>query len=345
MAAADDYGLASDPITVVVDLGLASISAATPVASGGSGASTPDAARANLDVPSRSAPDFTAPVPIAQGGTSSTTAPAAKALLGAASAGTNSDITSIGGLTTALSVAQGGTSGTSAAAAKTALSAASAGANSDITSITGLTTALALSQGGVGSTTAAGARTNLGAVSKSSPDFTAPVPVAQGGIGATTSAGGRSSLGAATAGSNSDITGLLSTLVNDLTLQARFILNTSHRAEARWIWDEYVVNTTSGSSVAISNAIPNHSILFAVQSLVLTNITHSGSSVQLGTGANATLFSSNMPTTNPFGTNGVVSPVAYISSENIFLTCVGGTFSAGQVRIAILYLSFLALNS
>jgi len=39
---------------------------------------------------------------------------------------------------------------------------ASAGANSDITSLTGLTTALSIAQGGTGSTTAAGARTSLG---------------------------------------------------------------------------------------------------------------------------------------------------------------------------------------
>lgn len=41
-------------------------------------------------------------------------------------------------------------------------SSASAGVNTDISSLTGLTTALSISQGGTGSTTAAGARTNLG---------------------------------------------------------------------------------------------------------------------------------------------------------------------------------------
>lgn len=41
---------------------------------------------------------------------------------------------------------------------------ASAGANSDITSLTGLTTPLSVSQGGTGASTAAGARTSLGLV-------------------------------------------------------------------------------------------------------------------------------------------------------------------------------------
>jgi len=59
---------------------------------------------------------------------------------GNAKVGSNADITSLTGLTTALSVAQGGTASTTAAAARTALSAAASGANADITSMTALTT-------------------------------------------------------------------------------------------------------------------------------------------------------------------------------------------------------------
>jgi hypothetical protein len=49
---------------------------------------------------------------------------------------------------------------------------ATAGANSNITSLTGLTTALPLSEGGTGATTASGALTALGAAPKVSPAFT-----------------------------------------------------------------------------------------------------------------------------------------------------------------------------
>ena len=98
---------------------------------------------------------------VADGGTGASTAPNARTNLGAAASGSNSDITSLTGLTTALSVGQGGTGSTTASGARSNLSAAASGANSDITSITGLTTALTVAQGGTGATTASSARTNL----------------------------------------------------------------------------------------------------------------------------------------------------------------------------------------
>jgi len=101
-------------------------------------------------------------VAIANGGTSATTAPLARAALSAAQSGANTDITSLGGLTTALSIAQGGTSATTAPLALIALSAAQSGANSDITSLSGLTSALSIAQGGTSATTAPLAATALG---------------------------------------------------------------------------------------------------------------------------------------------------------------------------------------
>lgn len=101
-------------------------------------------------------------LPLANGGTNATTAALARTSLGAAASGANTDITSLGGLTTALSIAQGGTAATTAALARTSLSAAQSGANTDITSLGGLTTALSIAQGGTSATTAALAATALG---------------------------------------------------------------------------------------------------------------------------------------------------------------------------------------
>jgi len=67
-----------------------------------------------------------------------------------ATAGANSNITSLTGLTTALGVLQGGTGATTASGARTSLGAAASGTNSDIISLTGLTTPLSVSQGGTG---------------------------------------------------------------------------------------------------------------------------------------------------------------------------------------------------
>jgi hypothetical protein len=67
------------------------------------------------------AANVTGVVAVANGGTNATTAPLARASLSAAASGANTDITSLGGLTTALSIAQGGTGATTGALAIAAL--------------------------------------------------------------------------------------------------------------------------------------------------------------------------------------------------------------------------------
>ena len=89
-------------------------------------------------------------VGISNGGTSATTALGARSALGAATAGANSDITSLTGLTTPLPLTEGGTGGIDRVTARASLQAAALGANSDITSLSGLTTPLSSAQGGTG---------------------------------------------------------------------------------------------------------------------------------------------------------------------------------------------------
>lgn len=128
---------------------------------GGTGASTPSAARAALGAAASGANSdilslagLTTPLSVEQGGTAATTSFGARSAIGAAASGANSDILSIAGLTTPLSVAQGGTNSTTSSGARSSIEAAASGANSDILSLTGLTTPLSVAQGGTGATTA-----------------------------------------------------------------------------------------------------------------------------------------------------------------------------------------------
>ena len=80
----------------------------------------------------------TAANPVTSGGTGATTAAGARANLGAAASGANSDITTITGLTSPLAVSQGGTGASSLSGVRSAIGAAASGANTDITSLSGL---------------------------------------------------------------------------------------------------------------------------------------------------------------------------------------------------------------
>ena len=139
-----------------------------------------------------------------------------RSILGAASSGANSDITSLEGLTTALSITQGGTGAKNPNDAKANLGLDRIEQGSGETKIlspnketymfvdnngwgcyrttAGLvgTVALSVERGGTGATDAAGARDNLGLKSLSTLDT---VPVAKGGTGASTAAEARSNLG------------------------------------------------------------------------------------------------------------------------------------------------------
>jgi len=140
----------------------ATFSTALPISSGGTGANTAAAALTNLGaVPNTTkvnnkllngdvtlTPADIGTVPVLNGGTGATTAAAALTNLGAVPASRT-----INGKPLSSNVVLSNTDISGSA---------SAGANSDITSLTGLTTALSIAQGGTGSTTAAGARASLG---------------------------------------------------------------------------------------------------------------------------------------------------------------------------------------
>jgi hypothetical protein len=93
------------------------------------------------------------PLAVNSGGTGSTTPDAARLTLSAAKSGVNADITALTGLLTPIPISGGGTNASSAAAARFNLQAARSGINNDITELTALTAPLSLSQGGTGANT------------------------------------------------------------------------------------------------------------------------------------------------------------------------------------------------
>lgn len=98
---------------------------------------------------------------VASGGTGATTATAARANLSAAKSGANSDITSISGLTTPLSVVQGGTGANDSLSGYIFGNGTNAFTSVASIPIGDITGTLPISQGGTNATSAAAARVNL----------------------------------------------------------------------------------------------------------------------------------------------------------------------------------------
>jgi hypothetical protein len=151
-AARTNLGALADPLTTRGDIIRRGASATERLALGSSG-TVLKSDGTDVVYGSVAATELTGTLAVANGGTNATTASGARTSLGAAASGANTDITSLGGLTTDIAVADGGTGASDAATARSNLGAAASGSNSDITALTGLTTDLSVAQGGTGAGT------------------------------------------------------------------------------------------------------------------------------------------------------------------------------------------------
>ena len=101
----------------------------------------------------------------------------------------------------------------------------------------------------------------------------------------------------------------------------------------------------SGASSTSTIQIPNRAIVFAVSVFVVTAITGATSynvdattNASGGTGTTAGQFGAGLGIAAGSNNSGVIGPTAWYAASTIKLTAQGGSFSGGQVRIAIQYM-------
>lgn len=104
---------------------------------------------------------------------------------------------------------------------------------------------------------------------------------------------------------------------------------------------EVLHDVVAGSAHDVGLNIPSTSMVFAVGARVTQDLTGSLSSWELGTAGAEDRFGSGMGLpAGSFSTGVLGSPLTYYTTEPLRLSPVGGQFSAGQIRIALHYLSF-----
>jgi hypothetical protein len=103
------------------------------------------------------------------------------------------------------------------------------------------------------------------------------------------------------------------------------------------------VNGLSGATATASNFIPAGSLVLGITLRVTTLITSgAGTSFKIGDGTTTDAWGATVAfaagTATSIANFTVVSPKYYAAATNVVLTCNGGTFTAGAVRLSISYI-------
>ncbi len=107
---------------------------------------------------------------------------------------------------------------------------------------------------------------------------------------------------------------------------------------------EGTINCAGGSPVSTIQ-IPNRAIVLAVSTFVVTAITGATSynadattAAGGGSGTTAGQFGADLGIASGSNNTGVIGPTAWYAASTIKLTANGGSFTGGQVRVAIQYM-------
>lgn len=101
---------------------------------------------------------------------------------------------------------------------------------------------------------------------------------------------------------------------------------------------EILVSGLSGSTVTASSAIPAGAVVVACAARVTTTIT-GATSFSVGYTGTPSAFGSGLGTSAGTTSEGAITPAPFPTATNVILTAAGGSFSAGAVRLSVMYLS------
>lgn len=104
---------------------------------------------------------------------------------------------------------------------------------------------------------------------------------------------------------------------------------------------EIDVSVAGGFSQVVPNALPDNATVFAVTGRVITDISGSATSFDLGVSGSQTRYGSGYGTTPGAYLRGITGqPVVYYAPEDLLITSQGGFLGNGILRLAIHYMQY-----
>jgi hypothetical protein len=129
-------------------------------------------------------------------------------------------------------------------------------------------------------------------------------------------------------------------IVNQTSAQATTTMAQSATgAQAQIVILEQLAAGLSGSSVTAGVQIPAGAQVLACASRVKTTIT-GATSFEVGYTGSPSAFGSSLALTAGSTNQGMISPNPFYTAQNLIITAIGSNFTAGAVRLSLIYMTF-----